>query len=120
MPPPPPALPTPPPPPPKIARLQHGTVDQASRALHPPRYPAEALKEGKTGVVVLVVSVDAQGGVTNTRVERSSGDARLDLAAQEAATRWQFRPALKAGKAVAGRVRVPVEFALDAPARQAG
>lgn len=115
-----PAIPTPPPPPPKSIQLQSGMVDQASRALHPPRYPADALKENKTGVVVLVVSVDAHGGVTDTRVERSSGDARLDVAAQEAAAKWKFMPERKGGRAVAGKVRVPVEFALDDPAKQAG
>ena len=119
--PPPPAAPAPPPPPrPVIAALQSGSVDQASRALHPPRYPVEALKEGSTGVTVLVVDIDAYGGVTGTRVERSSGDARLDLAAQEAAAKWRFTPAMKKGRAVAGKVRVPVEFALDKPTQQAG
>ncbi len=95
-------------------------VDQASRALNPPRYPAEALKENKTGVVVLVVSIDAKGGVTNVRVERSSGDARLDVAAQDAASKWLFKPEIKNGKPRASQVRVPVEFALDDPAKQAG
>ncbi|MDE2407789.1 MAG: TonB family protein [Xanthomonadaceae bacterium] len=116
--PPPPAAPAPPPVP-AIAALQSGGVDQASRALHPPRYPAEALKEGRTGVTVLVVDVDARGGVTGVKVERSSGDARLDLAAQEAAAKWKFTPATKKGRAVAGKVRVPVEFALDAPVKPA-
>lgn len=115
--PPPPALP---PPPPKVARLQPGAVDQASRALHPPRYPAEALKEGKTGITVLVVDIDARGGVTGTRVERSSGDARLDGAAQEAAAKWRFTPAIKQGQPVASKVRIPVEFAQDEPTQQAG
>lgn len=117
-PPPPPTVPAPPPP--KVARLQPGMVDQASRALNPPRYPAEALKENKTGVVVLVVSIDAKGGVTNVRVERSSGDARLDVAAQDAASKWLFKPEIKNGKPRASQVRVPVEFALDDPAKQAG
>ena len=119
--PPPPAAPAPPPPPnPAIAALQSGSVDQASRALHPPRYPAEALKEGKTGVTLLVVDIDARGAVTATKVERSSGDARLDVAAQEAAAKWRFNPAKKRGQPIASKVRVPVEFALDAPAQQAG
>lgn len=118
----PPAAPAPPPPPPKpaVAVLQSGEVDQASRALHPPRYPAEALKEGKTGITVLVVDIDARGGVTGTRVERSSGDARLDGAAQEAAAKWRFTPAMKQGRPVASKVRVPVEFAQDEPTQQAG
>lgn len=119
--PPPPAAPAPPPPPkPAIAALQSGSVDQASRALHPPRYPADALKEGKTGVVVLVVDIDARGAVTGMKVERSSGDARFDAAALESAAKWKFTPATKKGRAVASKVRVPVEFALDAPAQQAG
>lgn len=100
--------------------LQSGEVDQASRALHPPRYPAEALKEGRAGITVLVVDIDARGGVTGTRVERSSGDARLDGAAQEAAAKWRFTPATKQGRPVASKVRVPVEFAQDEPTQQAG
>lgn len=93
--------------------LQPGQVMDASRALHPPRYPADALKEGKTGVTVLVVDIDARGGVIATKVERSSGDARLDTAAQEAAAKWLFKPAMKKGQPVASKVRVPVEFAMD-------
>lgn len=95
-------------------------MDQASRALHPPRYPAQALQEGKTGVTVLVVDIDARGAVTATKVERSSGDARLDVAAQDAASKWLFKPEIKNGKPRASQVRVPVEFALDDPATQAG
>lgn len=95
--------------------LQPGHVLGESRALHPPRYPADALKEGKTGVTVLVVEIDAQGGVTGVKIDRSSGDARLDAAAQEAAARWRFMPAMKQGKPVASKVRVPVEFAMDEP-----
>lgn len=99
---------------PKIDVLQQGHVLDESRALHPPRYPADALKEGKTGVTVLVVDIDAQGSVVGTQVERSSGDARLDAAAQEAAAKWRFNPAMKQGQPVASKVRVPVEFAMDA------
>lgn len=105
----------------KSDTLQQGQALDESRALHPPRYPADALKEGKTGVTVLVVDVDAQGGVIDVKVERSSGDARLDVAAQEAAAKWRFNPAMKQGQPVAGKVRVPVEFAMDEPAdAQAG
>jgi TonB family protein len=99
---------------PNIDAVQQGQSLDESLELHPPRYPADALKEGKTGVTVLVVDIDAQGGVTGTRVERSSGDARLDAVAQEAATKWRFTPAMKQGQPVASKVRVPIEFALDA------
>lgn len=93
-----------------------GTVDVVSRQANPPAYPADALKEGVTGTVVLVVDIDAQGRVTGLNVDRSSGDARLDSAALSAAARWNFQPALEHGKRVAGKVRVPVEFAMDKPA----
>jgi len=101
---------------PKIETLQQGHVLDESRALHPPHYPADALKEGKTGVTVLVVAIDAQGGVIGTKIERSSGDARLDAAAQEAAAKWRFTPAMKQDQPIASKVRVPVEFAMDEPA----
>lgn len=116
-------LPPPPPPPPPAAQmpvnLQHGTVNDASRQMNPPRYPADAVKEGKTGVVILVVDIDAHGGVIGTKVERSSGDARLDGAAMEAAAKWRFNPEMKQGRPVAGKVRVPVEFAMDEPVASA-
>ena len=95
---------------------QQGQALDESRALHPPRYPADALKEGKTGVTVLVVDIDAQGIVTGMKVEHSSGDARFDAAALEAAAKWRFNPATKQGQPVASKVRVPIEFALDEPA----
>lgn len=123
VPPPPPAAPVPPPAPsprPISMLPQGGADDRASPVLYPPRYPAEALKEGRTGLTLLVVDIDAVGRVTGTRVERSSGDARLDLAAQEAAAKWRFTPATKQGRPVASKVRVPVEFAQDEPTQQAG
>lgn len=100
---------------PKIETLQHGHALDESRALHPPRYPADALKEGKTGMTVLVVDIDAHGNVAGMKIERSSGDARLDAAAMEAAVKWRFNPALKQGRAVASKVRVPIQFAMDDP-----
>lgn len=96
-----------------VSTLQQGQVVDESRLLHPPRYPADAAKERKEGVTVLVVAIDARGGVDGVKVERSSGDARLDDAAQEAALRWVFKPAMKDGKPVASKVRVPVEFRMD-------
>lgn len=123
MPPPPPAmdagmLPPPPPPPPMAAdeRLPEGSIDAASRQLNPPQYPAEAIKAGETGTVLLVVAIDDQGRVQGLRIDRSSGHDDLDRAALAAAARWTFQPAVEHGKPVASRVRVPIAFALDGPA----
>jgi TonB family protein len=43
-----------------------------------------------SGKVVLLVSVDAEGKVSSTKVE--SGHALLAPAAQEAVSRWRFAP----------------------------
>ena len=100
---------------PNIDAVQQGQALDESRALHPPRYPVDALKEGKTGMTVLMVDIDAHGSVTGLKVERSSGDARLDAAALETAVKWRFNPAMKQGRPVASKVRVPIQFAMDEP-----
>lgn len=103
----------------RVTTLQPGTVEAQSRMAAPPIYPEQALKEGSTGVVVLVVDLKADGAVVGVRVDKSSGHAELDQAAMDAAVKWRFQPAMEAGRGVASQVRVPVEFRLDAPADQA-
>lgn len=100
----------PPPPPPQSIEA---SIDISSRAMNPPRYPPAALRSGITGTVILVVSVDANGNVTDVSVERSSRNRDLDRAAIQAARNWRFNPAMVDGRASAGLVRVPVEFNLD-------
>ena len=81
--------------------------------MNPPRYPPAALRSGITGTVILIISVDAQGNVTDVEVERSSRNRDLDRAAIQAARKWRFNPAQVDGVNSAGRVRVPVDFNLD-------
>ncbi len=83
--------------------------------INPPNYPADSLAEGKQGTMVMQVDIDAQGVVSAARVERSTGDPRLDNSALAAAKRWRFNPEIKDGKAVPSRVRVPVTFTMDGP-----
>lgn len=80
----------------------------------PPRYPAAAMEQGIGGMVVLVVDVDASGRATAIEVERSEPAGVFDQAAIDAAWQWTFQPEIRGGKPVAGRVRVPFEFELDA------
>lgn len=56
----------------------------------PPSYPELARRMHVSGKVVLLVSVDAEGKVSGTKVE--SGHALLAPAAQEAVSRWRFAP----------------------------
>ncbi|HEU5342261.1 energy transducer TonB [Edaphobacter sp.] len=55
-----------------------------------PVYPELARRMHIGGRVVLLVSVDANGNVSSTKVE--SGHALLAPAAEEAVKRWHFAP----------------------------
>ncbi len=77
-------------------------------------YPASALTDRKHADVVLAVTVDADGHVSKVDVLQSGG-ADLDEAAVVAARQWTFVPAMRGGKPVASRIRVPFHFAPPAP-----
>jgi TonB family protein len=77
-------------------------------------YPVSGLKEGKHADVVLTVTVDVDGHVSKVDVFESGG-ADLDEAAIVAARQWTFVPALRGGKPVASRIKMPFHFAPPAP-----
>ncbi|MGA7121843.1 MAG: TonB family protein [Polyangiaceae bacterium] len=77
-------------------------------------YPPSALAERKHTDVVLAVTVDVDGHVSKADVIQSGG-SDLDEAAVVAARQWTFEPALRDGKPVASRIRVPFHFAPPAP-----
>ena len=104
--------PSPPSPPAAVQNISSG-VDASSRAMNPPKYPPEEARRGIQGTTILIVSIDASGGVLDVEVERSSGNRNLDRAAVQAARRWKFNPEVRNGQKVASRVRVPVDFKLQ-------
>lgn len=75
-----------------------------------PSYPAEALRVGEGGTVVLRVEVGADGRPGEIGFVRRSGSRELDRAAREAVAQWRFAPAMRDGEAVASTIEVPVEF----------
>jgi protein TonB len=79
----------------------------------PPTYPKRARKRGYEGTVVLLVLVNRQGRVEELHVDRTSGHAMLDRAAQGAVKRWLFEPGRQGNKKMAMWVKVPVTFKLD-------
>lgn len=103
----------------KPAAGAHGAsspaVDISFKNRNPPRYPAEAIKKGEQGNVVLDVSVDATGKVAGVQVDQHGTDASTDLqvAALRAAENWKFTPGRRNGKAVGGVIQVPVNFSLN-------
>jgi TonB family protein len=78
-------------------------------------YPPSALAERKDVDVVLTVTVDADGHVSKVDVAQSGG-ADVDEAAIVAARQWTFVPAMRDGKPVASRIKMPFHFAPPAPA----
>lgn len=65
------------------------------------------------GTVILAVTVNAQGEVTDVQIEKSSGYRILDRAAEEAARHWRFNPGITNGRPTGGVVRIPVDFHLQ-------
>ena len=86
----------------------------------PPSYPKDALGQRIEDRVILIVDVAADGTVIKVAVERGAQNTNFDAAAVKAAERWKFIPEIKGGKAVASRVRVPVDFRLDDPDEKQG
>ena len=84
-----------------------------SQRLPPPRYPAEAAANKIIGKVVLIVDVANDGSVAAADIEKSEPAGVFDQAVLEAAEQWKFTPAMRDGKPVPGRVRVPVYFDMD-------
>jgi TonB family protein len=81
-----------------------------------PSYPQDALDQRIGGQVVLLVDIDAAGVPTAVEVERAEPAGVFDAAAIEAAKQWRFTPDMDNGRAIAGRVRVPVCFDPKGPA----
>ncbi len=70
------------------------------------------MRRNISGTTVLIISIDATGGVLDVEVSKSSGNRNLDREAVKAARRWRFNPETRDGRKVASRVRVPVDFVI--------
>lgn len=80
-------------------------------------YPEEARQQRLEGTVGLRLTIDLSGQVTQVEVSDSAGHG-FDEAARDAAAKFKFLPARRAGKAVQARIRYPFAFTLppEAPA----
>lgn len=77
-----------------------------------PAYPAEAKADKVTGVVVLRVTINTEGVVSEAKAEKSP-DSRLSEAAIAAVKQWKYKPArTKAGKAVEVQASITINFQL--------
>ena len=57
-----------------------------------PRYPADALRSGTSGEVLLELSIGTDGSVTDARVLRANPARVFDREALNAVKRWKFEP----------------------------
>lgn len=78
-----------------------------------PAYPLLARLRGNEGTVLLEVQVQADGGVGEVRIKKSSGYALLDQAALNAVRAWRFEPASMRGVPLVMSVDIPIRFALN-------
>jgi protein TonB len=106
---------TAPPPPvavaPKPRPLAPGSISQPQAISTPsPKYPAQALRKGEQGTVMVSAEIGVDGVPSSVEVARSSGSRPLDRAAVDAVKRWRFRPAMADGRPTPGRVQVPINF----------
>jgi len=81
-----------------------------ARNTPPPVYPPELACADVGGLVVLNLTVTAEGHVADVRLVHGSKVPELDQAAATAVQKWTFAPATSLGKPIAKRIEVPVTF----------
>jgi len=75
-----------------------------------PAYPASARRRRQEGLVILSVTVSAQGRALGVIVKNSSGFPVLDEAATQAVRGWEFEPARLGPQTFESDIEVPVRF----------
>lgn len=76
-----------------------------------PRYPDEAKRLGKEGIVVMKLSLDETGAVYDVEILQGAGFG-MDEASREAVMLSRFRPASVQGRPVASQAILPIHFKL--------
>ena len=65
-----------------------------------PRYPINAIRQGREGWAKLSFVIDEQGKVSNVLVIETSGSKDFAKAARSAVLKWQYKPAFENGKPI--------------------
>ncbi len=92
------------------ARVSSGVMEGLLIQKILPVYPAMAQAMGVGGTVVLEATITKEGTIADLRVVR--GPALLQRAAEEAVSRWRYRPYLLNGEPVEVETTVNVEFTM--------
>jgi len=91
-----------------------GYVSPQFLVRYKPPYPALARAQRLEGMVLLLVSVDAEGRVTSASVRQGCGYLVLDRAALDSVRSWRFSPARQGDHAIPAAVEVPIRFTFSA------
>ena len=89
------------------AKYKIGTIQNPH-----PEYPMIARKKGWQGRLLLNVSVNKNGDVTNINVVETSGFEILDKTSVKTIKNWKFIPARIGGKNIEDNLNIPVSFKL--------
>ena len=76
------------------------------------QYPPISYDNAEEGTVTLLLAVQPDGSISDIRIAPSSGDQRLDAAAQKALRNIKLQPATCHGKPIAMRIHQPFIFEL--------
>ncbi|HET7512069.1 MAG TPA: energy transducer TonB [Chthoniobacterales bacterium] len=74
-----------------------------------PEYPEPEGERRQKGFVSLICTIDAKGKVTDFEIESATSPA-FAFAAMTAVAKWKWAPAMKNGRPVKARIRVPMHF----------
>ena len=77
-----------------------------------PDYPDELLRDGVSGIVMVKCTIDEQGNVVDTQVEKSS-NAAFEKPAVAALKKWKFKPAKQDGSPISIKVSIPMKFVFE-------
>lgn len=99
--------------PPQTTPIRVGGAVQESKLLSKvaPEYPQEAKEKGIQGIVILQLTINEKGEVSDVKVLK--GDELLSKAAVDAVRQWQYVPTLLNGEPVSVIATVTLNFTLD-------
>lgn len=89
------------------------SADAAGLNNKAPVYPMLSRKRKEQGTVWLLLLVSKDGVVTELKLKKTSGFARLDQAALQAVKKWKFQPARKQGQPIDYWYELPLKFSLQ-------
>jgi TonB family protein len=79
-----------------------------------PTYPLQCKQENIGGKVILQVSIDKQGAVTQVKI-LNSPHSDLGKAAADAIEQWKFQPIIKKNKPISAKFPIIVDFKTKVP-----